>query len=82
VSGLILALYLISRGLEGTDAHIVHTQHDEIIVEARDTIPDQVRAIVKESMGGRWSGLSTISFYGVIQEHNHPSLRQLERDTC
>jgi DNA polymerase I-like protein with 3'-5' exonuclease and polymerase domains len=30
---------------------IVHTQHDEIIVEARDGIEDQVEAIVKESMG-------------------------------
>ena len=45
-----LALYLISRGLEGIDARIVHTQHDEIIVEARDGIEDQVEAIVKESM--------------------------------
>ncbi len=32
------------------DAHIVHTQHDEIIVEARDGIKDQVREIVKQSM--------------------------------
>ena len=37
-------------GLEGIDARIVHTQHDEIIVEARDGIEDQVKAIVKESM--------------------------------
>ena len=29
---------------------IVHTQHDEIIIEARDGIEDQVEAIVKESM--------------------------------
>ena len=29
---------------------IVHTQHDEIIIEARDGIEDQVREIVKESM--------------------------------
>jgi DNA polymerase I-like protein with 3'-5' exonuclease and polymerase domains len=36
--------------LEGADAHIVHTQHDEIIVEARDGIEDQVQAIVKKSM--------------------------------
>jgi DNA polymerase I-like protein with 3'-5' exonuclease and polymerase domains len=48
--GFKLALYLISRGLEGIDARIVHTQHDEIIVEARDAIGDQVQAIVKESM--------------------------------
>jgi DNA polymerase I-like protein with 3'-5' exonuclease and polymerase domains len=32
------------------DARIVHTQHDEIIIEARDAIEDQVTAIVKESM--------------------------------
>lgn len=29
---------------------IVNTLHDEIIVEARDAIEDQVREIVKESM--------------------------------
>ena len=45
-----LTLYLIYRGLEGMDARVVHTQHDEIIVEARDAIADQVQAIVKESM--------------------------------
>jgi hypothetical protein len=36
--GLKLALYHISRGLEGVDARIVHKPHDEIIVEARDGI--------------------------------------------
>ncbi|MGA7644060.1 MAG: hypothetical protein WBW56_17810, partial [Syntrophobacteraceae bacterium] len=36
--GFKLALYLILRALEGIDARIVHTQHDEIIVEARDGI--------------------------------------------
>ena len=45
-----LALYLISSGLEGVDAHIVHTQHDEIVIEARDGIEDQLPAIMKESM--------------------------------
>jgi DNA polymerase I-like protein with 3'-5' exonuclease and polymerase domains len=35
--------------LNGLDARIVHTQHDEIIVEARDDIADQVQAIVVES---------------------------------
>jgi DNA polymerase I-like protein with 3'-5' exonuclease and polymerase domains len=39
-----------SSGLEAVDASIVHTRHDEIIVEARDGIEDQVREIVKESM--------------------------------
>jgi len=32
------------------DARIVHTQHYEIIVAARDVIQDQVREIVKECM--------------------------------
>jgi DNA polymerase I-like protein with 3'-5' exonuclease and polymerase domains len=49
--GFKLALCLISSGLEGVDARIVHnSQHDEIIIEARDAIEDQVEAIVKESM--------------------------------
>jgi len=48
--GFELALYLISRGLEGVDARIVHTQHDKIIVEVGDAIEDQVKAIVEESM--------------------------------
>lgn len=48
--GVQVALCLISCGLEGIDARIVHTQHYEIIVEARDAIEDQVQAIVKESM--------------------------------
>jgi hypothetical protein len=34
----------------GVNARIVDTLHDEIIVEARDGIEDQVEAIVKESM--------------------------------
>ena len=41
---------LICGRLEGVDARIVNTLHDEIIVEARDGIEDQVQAIVKESM--------------------------------
>ena len=45
-----LALCLISRRLEGVDARIVNTLHDEIIVEVRDGIEDQVKAIVKEAM--------------------------------
>ncbi|MGA2228352.1 MAG: DNA polymerase [Syntrophobacteraceae bacterium] len=45
-----LALCLISSGLQGIDARIGNTLHDEIIVEARDGIEDQVEAIVKESM--------------------------------
>ena len=45
-----LALWLISRELEGVDARIVDTLHDEIIVEARDGIEDQVQSIVVKSM--------------------------------
>ncbi|MGD0398659.1 MAG: hypothetical protein ABSC04_07055 [Syntrophobacteraceae bacterium] len=36
--------------MNGLDARIVHTQHDEIIVQAGDHIADQVLVIVKESM--------------------------------
>jgi len=48
--GFKLALINISEKLNGLDARIVHTQHDEIIVEARDGIEDKVQAIVKDSM--------------------------------
>jgi DNA polymerase I-like protein with 3'-5' exonuclease and polymerase domains len=48
--GFKLALVLISGKLNGLDAHIVHTQHDEIIAEAADGIADQVSVIVKEIM--------------------------------
>ena len=48
--GFKLALINISEKLDGLDASIVNTQHDEIIVAARDGIEDQVREIVKESM--------------------------------
>ena len=36
---------------------IVHTQHDEIIIEARDGIEDQVQVIVKESMEEAFQGI-------------------------
>ena len=45
-----MALILISRALEGMEVRIVHTLHDEIIVEVRDAIEDQVQTIVKEVM--------------------------------
>jgi DNA polymerase I-like protein with 3'-5' exonuclease and polymerase domains len=45
-----LALCLISDSLEGMDARIVNTLPDEILIEARDGIEDQVQSIVKESM--------------------------------
>jgi DNA polymerase-1 len=48
--GFKLALISISEKLNDLDACIVHTQHDEIIVEAREDIADQVREIVKVTM--------------------------------
>jgi DNA polymerase I-like protein with 3'-5' exonuclease and polymerase domains len=48
--GFKLALINVSGKLNGLDARIVHTQHDEIIVEARDDIADQVCVILKESI--------------------------------
>jgi DNA polymerase-1 len=48
--GFKLVLISVTEKLNGLDARIVHTQHDEIIVEAREDIADQVREIVKESM--------------------------------
>jgi DNA polymerase I-like protein with 3'-5' exonuclease and polymerase domains len=49
-NGFKLAMVSISEKLNGLDARIVHTQHDEIIVEARDDIADQVQRMVKDSM--------------------------------
>ena len=40
----------VTEKLNGLNAYIVYTQHDEIMVEARDDIVDRVREIVKESM--------------------------------
>ena len=48
--GFELAPINISEKLNGLDAKIVHTRHDEILVEARDHIADQVCVIVKETM--------------------------------
>ena len=48
--GFKLALIRISEKLNRLNARIVHTQHDEIIVEAKDDIADRVQTIVKESM--------------------------------
>ena len=42
--GFKLALCLISSGLEGMDPRVVHTLHDEIIVEARDGIAGRTSA--------------------------------------
>ncbi len=43
--------------MNGLDARIVNTLHDEIIVEARDGIEDHVREIVKESMEEAFQGI-------------------------
>jgi hypothetical protein len=48
--GFKLALINVSEKLNSLDARIVHTQHDETIVAARDAVVDQVQTIVKESM--------------------------------
>jgi DNA polymerase I-like protein with 3'-5' exonuclease and polymerase domains len=49
--GFKLALINVSEKLNGLDTRIVvHTQHDEIIVEVREDVADQVQAIVEESM--------------------------------
>jgi hypothetical protein len=61
------------------DARIVHTQHDEILVEARDSIEDQVQAIVKESRpchcsrGHCWAKFSNILKDG-IKKSRYPKL--------
>jgi DNA polymerase-1 len=48
--GFKLALVWIAEKLNGFDARIVHTQHDEIIVETKDDIAEHVKLIVKECM--------------------------------
>jgi DNA polymerase I-like protein with 3'-5' exonuclease and polymerase domains len=64
-----LALYLISGRLKGMDARIVHTLHDEIIIETRDGIEDQVRVIVKASMEEVFGGIiPEVPFVAEIRE--------------
>ena len=48
--GLKLALIKLDEKLSGLDAKIVHILHDEIIVEARDDIADDVVVTVKNCM--------------------------------
>lgn len=48
--GFRLALFNVSGKLNGLEARIVRTQHDEIIVEAREDIAGHVQPIVEESM--------------------------------
>ena len=48
--GFKLALLDLDQKLEGLDARIVHIIHDEIIVEAREDIVDDISKVVKECM--------------------------------
>lgn len=48
--GFKLALLDLNKKLEGLDARIVHIIHDEIIVEVREEIVDEVSKLVKECM--------------------------------
>lgn len=45
-----LAFILVSEKLRALDAPIVHTQHDEILVEAREDMVDLEKEIVKGAM--------------------------------
>jgi DNA polymerase-1 len=45
-----MALLDLDKKLEELDARIVHIIHDEIIVEAREDIVDEVSKLVKECM--------------------------------
>ena len=57
--GLKLALIHISDKLNGLVSRIVHTSHDEVIVEARDDIANRVKAIVAESVEGAFKKIMT-----------------------
>ena len=48
--GLKLAMVLLNKRLQGKDARIVLTLHDEIIVETNNDIAEEVRQVVKEVM--------------------------------
>ena len=48
--GFKLALINLDEQLAGQDAKIVHILHDEVIVEARQDVADDVAAIVKKCM--------------------------------
>ena len=48
--GFKMALIDLDRELSGKDARIVHILHDEIIVEARGDIVDDIAATVKDCM--------------------------------
>ena len=48
--GFKLALLALDQALDGMEARIVHILHDEVIVEAREDIAEQVAGIVKSCM--------------------------------
>ena len=53
--GFKLALIDLDEKLAGFDAKIVHIMHDEIIVEAREWVADEVAIIMKECMEGTFA---------------------------
>lgn len=55
--GFKFALWKLDKELRNLDARIVHILHDEIIVEARDDIADEVGRIVKNCMEGAFEQL-------------------------
>ena len=55
--GFKTALVLLDEELAGMDAEIVHTQHDEMILEVRIEETERVAAIVRECMEKALSGM-------------------------
>jgi DNA polymerase I len=53
--GFKLALIALDERLQGLDARIVHLLHDEIIVEAKAEIAEEVSGIMKECMEGAFA---------------------------
>ncbi len=52
-----IALIYLDEKLKDSDAQIVHILHDEMIVEAREDIANNVAEIVKTCMEGAFSKL-------------------------
>ena len=55
--GFKYALVLMDNKLADMDARIVHVLHDEVIVEVKDEIVDEVAGIVKDCMEGAFRKL-------------------------
>jgi DNA polymerase-1 len=55
--GFKLALIYLDEKLKDSDAQIVHILHDEMIVEAREDIANNVAEIVKTFMEGAFNKL-------------------------